>query len=669
MAEPLQLKDHYNETRIFIHRLWCVILFVLILIGVLVFRYYNLQITHHQNYATQSDRNRIHVQPIPPTRGLIYDRNGQLLAENQPSYTLTVIKERVDDLDRTLDLLASIISISENDLERFQKNLAKRRRPFEAIPLRFKLNEDEIAKLAVNKYRLEGVEVEAQLVRHYPYGELFAHSIGYVGRINDVELSQFSEEQVKAYEGTYSIGKIGIEKQYENTLLGNVGYQNVETNARGRVLKELERSDPTPGEDLHLFLDAEVQKAAQEALGDNRGAVVAIDVRNGGVIAIASTPSFDPNLFVTGISVKDYNRLRNSKDIPLFDRPLQGQYPPGSTLKPMLGLGGLHTGFLEPSRTIVDYGFYKLPGQARRYRDHIAWGHGKKVDLRQAIIESCNTFYYDLAYRMGIDNIYAFGSQFGLGKKTGIDLPSERRGNWPSREWKRDARGLAWYPGDSLNVGVGQGFVLTTPLQLAVMASTMAMRGELRAPRIVSDIIPPRLLEVKSALQVAAEESSLHRISNNVVEAHFPMSKLEVKEEHWDYVHSAMEQVIHGKKGTARRISHGIGYRMAGKTGTAQVISMGQDEKYDAEALKERQRDQALFIGFAPVENPQIAIAVLVENSGHGGEQSAPVARVVLDAYFDSEARRMALTNNDDQNDNKPLVDNTLRLRKEQTHD
>lgn len=644
MPEPLQLKDHYNETRTFIHRLWCVILFVVLLIILLVVRYYNLQITHYENYATQSDRNRIHVQPIPPTRGLIYDRNGKLLAENKPSYTLTVIKERVKDLDETLTFLSSIIPISESDLEKFQRNLKKRRRPFEAIPLRFQLDENEIAKLAVNKYRLEGVEVEAQLVRHYPYQELFAHSIGYVGRINDMELGRFTEDQSKAYEGTYSIGKIGIEKQYENILLGKVGYQNVETNARGRVLKELERSDPIPGDDLHLHLDVDVQKAAQEALGENRGAVVAIDVRSGGVIAIASTPSFDPNLFVTGISVKDYNRLRNSKDIPLFDRPLQGQYPPGSTLKPMLGLGGLHTGFLETSRTIVDYGFYKLPGQARRYRDHIAWGHGKKVDLKQAIIESCNTFYYDLAYRMGIDNIHAFGDQFGLGKKTGIDLPSERSGNWPSREWKRNARGLAWYPGDSLNVGVGQGFVLTTPLQLAVMASTMASRGELRTPRIVSDIVPPPLLESENSVEENSHDYFDRMTTDPFIETDVPKNIVSVAETHWDYVHNAMELVIHGAKGTARRISEGIGYRMAGKTGTAQVISIGQDEKYDAEALQERQRDQALFVGFAPAKNPQIAIAVLVENSGHGGEQSAPVARIVLDAYFESEAKRNALT-------------------------
>jgi len=461
MAEPLRLKDHSIEARVFTHRVAFMAAVVALMVGGLVYRYHSLQVTHYEDYATQSDRNRIHVQPIPPTRGLIYDRNGVLLADNRPSYTLTLVKERVPDLDQTLALLSDIITVTDNDLERFNKALDQRRRPFEAVPLRLQLSEAEIAKLAVNEYRLEGVEVEAQLVRHYPFAELFAHTVGYVGRINDREMAAFSEDEYRRYRGTYSIGKIGLEKQYEDLLLGTVGYQNVETNARGRVLRELERQDPQPGRDLHLYLDTEVQRTAMEALAGRRGSVVALDVNSGGVVAMASSPSFDPNLFVTGISVDDYTRLRDSLDNPFLDRSIQGQYAPGSTLKPMLGLGALHHDIITTEHTIEDIGYFLFDG--RRYRDHISWGHGKNVDLRQAIVESCNTFYYDLANRMTIDVIHDWGARFGLGSRTGIDIPSERSGIWPSRTWKRNARGVPWYPGDTINVGVGQGFVLVTP--------------------------------------------------------------------------------------------------------------------------------------------------------------------------------------------------------------
>lgn len=622
MSEHLQFKDHSSEARIFMARVWIVAFVVLAMVGALTARYYNLQVVHYQNYATQSDRNRIQVQPIPPTRGLIFDRNGVLLAENRASYTLSLTRELVPDMQVTLELLESLVDISANDLDKFQKSLDQRRRPFEAVPLRYQLTEEEIARLAVNEYRLEGVDVDAQLVRHYPFGELLAHNVGYVGRINDQELAAFDEDEYERYRGTFSLGKVGLEHQYEDILLGRVGYQNVETNARGRVLKELERKDPQPGQDLHLYLDVEVQRAAMEALGDQRGAAVAIDVNTGGVLAIATNPSFDPNLFVTGISFKDYRALNESLDKPLFDRALRGQYPAGSTLKPMLGLAGLHTGFIDPEHNITDPGFFRLPGDTRRYRDHISWGHGKAVDLREAIVESCNTFYYDLAHRMTIDKIHPFGVQFGLGQRTGIDLPSERSGSWPSREWKRQAQGVVWYPGDTLNVGVGQGFVLLTPLQMAVMTATLSTRGERRQPQLLHYVGQGD----KSEEQPGA-----------------PLSRMTVADEHWDYVLSSMEQVVHSPKGTARTISEGIQYRMGGKTGTAQIVGMAQDEEYDIELVAERRRDQALFVGFAPVENPQIAVGVIVENGAHGSTAAAPVARAVIDSYFASERRREAM--------------------------
>ncbi len=610
-AELQQLKDHTSEARVFSGRVALVSLFCLLLLIVVAVRYYTLQVINHQDYVTQSDRNRIQAQPIAPTRGLIYDRNGRILADNRPSYTLSVVKERVPDLEAALTLVGSLISVSDNDLERFDKALQQRRRPYQSIPLRYRLSEEEIALLAVNEYRLPGVEVEAQLVRYYPYKELFAHVLGYVGRINDVELNNFSEEEYERYEGTFTIGKVGLERYYEDTLLGQVGSQNVEINARGRVLKTLARQDPSPGRDLRLYLDVAVQQAAYDALGGQRGAVVAIDPRNGGVVAMVSTPSFDPNLFVTGISYKDYNDLNTSLDKPLFDRVLQGQYPPGSTLKPLLGLGGLQSQTIDASTQVRDPGFFRLPNQDRVYRDWKRGGHGQAVDLNQAIVESCNTFFYTLANRMGIDTIHAFGAQFGLGSRTGLDLPSEKSGIWPSREWKRNTQGVAWYPGDSINVGVGQGYVLLTPVQLAVMTATIAARGIRYEPQIVQP------------------EGDLT----------LPLNRVDMADEQWDYVLKAMEEVVHGRRGTAKAINKGMAYRMGGKTGTAQIVGMAQNEEYDIESVDKRQRDQALFISFAPVDNPSIAVAVVIENGEHGSA-AAPVARQVIDAYFESERAR-----------------------------
>jgi len=630
MSDHLQLKDHYNESRIFSHRVWFVFVVVFLLMGVLVYRYYELQITDYQDYATQSDRNRIQVQAIPPTRGLIYDRNGVLLADNRPSYTLTVVKERVDDLEETLTLLSSLLDVSDSDLERFQKNLAQRRRPFESILLRSELTEEEIARFSVNAFRLPGVEVEAQLVRYYPFGEAFAHSVGYVSRINAKELASFSEEQYESYRGTNAIGKIGIEKKYEQFLLGTVGYRNVETDARGRVLRELERFDPVPGQDLHLYLDAQVQTAAIEAMQGQRGAIVAVEVDTGGVIAIVSNPGFDPNLFVTGISSKDYRALNESKENPLFNRALQGAYEPGSTLKPMLGLAGLETGVITPATSINDIGYFQLPGVKRRFRDHISWGHGKAVDLKQAIIESCNTYFFNLANEMTISKIVPFGKQFGLGEKTGIDIPSERSGIWPSPEWKRKTRGLSWGLGDTLNVGIGQGDVLLTPAQLAVMTATMASRGRRPKLKVVQPTWQSDLLLMEQAIAQ-------------------PKNIVQVKDENWDYVLNAMEQVVHNPKGTARSISKGLAYRMAAKTGTAQSISIGQDQKYNADELEERYRDDALIIAYAPADNPKIAISVIVENKGHGGEIAAPIARKVLDTYYVAEQAREKLLSSEGQ--------------------
>lgn len=609
MLENNLIKDRYREGRIFAVRVVLAGLLMTTLFGVLVARFYNLQITDHAQYATASDRNRVHVRSLPPVRGLIYDRKGRLLADNRPSYTLSLVLERVDDVDTTLAELQTLLPISERDFTRFNKQRRQRRRPYEPVPLKYRLNEEEIALIAVNEYRLDGVEVQAELIRHYPYEQLLAHTVGYVGRINDREQTGFDEEAVKRYSGTHTIGKIGLEKRYESDLLGQVGYQNVETNARGRVLRVLEQTLPQPGEDLHLYLDVDVQQTGFDALAGRRGAVVAIDVNTGGVLAMVSTPSYDPNLFVTGISYKDYKALNESSDLPLYNRTLQGQYPPASTVKPLLGLAGLHYGVTDMRRTIYDPGFYQLEGDDRKYRDWKKGGHGRAIGLKQAIAQSCDTYFYDLAFRMGIDKMHEFGKHFGLGARTDIDIPSERSGNWPSRPWKKGARGLPWFPGDSLNMSIGQGFTTATPLQLAEMTATLAKRGTRHKPQLVK-----------------RQGERLHE--PEVVDY------IEVAQVHWDSIFESMIEVVHGLRGTGQRIRRGAKYKMAGKTGTAQVVGIKQDEEYDSEALAERHRDHALFIGFAPADNPKIAVAVIVENGEHGSTAAAPIARKIFDAYL-----------------------------------
>lgn len=612
MGDHLHLKDHSSEQRIYRHRVVVALLFVLVCLGILLSRYYSLQVVQYQQHATASDDNRIHVRSVAPSRGLILDRKGELLADNRPSYVLALVKERVKNLDKTLADVRSLISVSDDDIERFHKQ-QYRRRPYEPVALRHRLTEKEIALLAVNEHRLPGVKVVAQLVRHYPAGELYAHSVGYVGRINEREQAALNEER---YRGTDTIGKVGLEKFYEDRLLGEVGYEHVETNARGQVLRVLERTDPIPGETLRLHLDTFLQKTATEALADRRGSVVAVDVATGGVLAMVSTPSYDPNLFVTGISYKDYGALNTNLDLPLFNRSLQGRYPPGSTLKPMIALGALHDKIISAGYKVRDPGYYQLVNDERLYRDWKKGGHGAYVDLHHAIAESCDTFYYDVAFKMGIDRMHAFGAKFGLGAKTQIDMPSESRALWPSKEWKRARRKLPWFPGDSLNVGIGQGDVLTTPIQLALMTSVLANKGQGYYLSLVKEVggqpVTPK-----------------------------PLPKIEVTDEHWQDVYRAMRAVMHSGYGTARVAGSKASYRMAGKTGTAQVVGIQQDEEYDSEKLLERQRDHALFVGFAPYDKPKIAVAVIVENGEHGSSVAAPVARKVFDAYMKTDFLRI----------------------------
>ncbi|MBU0539764.1 MAG: penicillin-binding protein 2, partial [Gammaproteobacteria bacterium] len=602
-----QLKNTFYERRVYRHRVTLSILILLVMTMIVVGRYSQLQISDYDIYKTQSDRNRIQLLPIAPKRGLIFDRNGLLLAENIPSYTLTVVKERVQSLDDTLAVINEIIPLSDDDIEQFRKRLS-RRRPYEAVPLKFRVSDEDIAKLAVNRYRVPGVEIDAQLVRHYPQGELFSHMLGYVGRISEREVDVIDPVN---YSGTHHIGKIGLEKYYEELLHGTVGYQNVESNAHGRILRVLERHDPLPGGDITLSVDAYVQEVAYEALKGQRGAIVALNPRTGGVIAMVSAPGYDTNLFVNGISTADYNALQNDPDLPLYNRALQGQYPPASTIKPIWGLAGLHYGVVTPTTRIYDPGWFSLPDDSRKYRDWKRGGHGTSVNLEQAVVQSCDVYFYELAYKLGIDRLHSFATRFGLGDVTGIDNTNERAGLMPSREWKEKIRGGHWYPGETINVGIGQGFMLATPLQLAVATSVIASRGELRAPRLVA------------------------AVGDGPVASAPLLGKMEnVSNAQWDVVTHSMEQVVNSAQGTGRGLKAGLTYRMAAKSGTAQVVGIAAGQKYDSSALHARNRDHALFIAFAPADDPQIAVAVVIENGEHGGSVAGPAARKVIDAYL-----------------------------------
>ena len=627
MAEPLVLKDHSGESQVYFERIVQGFGFLLLLTLLMVARMFYLQIVQHDVYSTLSDQNRIQVQSLSPVRGLIYDRNGELIADNIPSQRVTITKELVDDLDETITALDKLIGISPSQIESFKRRLARRQRPYESVPILFRLTEEENAKVSVNKNAMPGVEVEAKLVRHYPMAELMAHAVGSVRRINEDDAKRINAID---YSGTDHIGKIGIEKYYENELLGKVGYRRVETDARGQIMgAPLDQTDPVPGNDLVLHVDTGLQQAASDALGDRRGTVVAIDPRSGGILALVSKPSYDPNLFVTGIDFKTYASLRDSIDVPLFNRATQSQYQPGSTIKPFIGLTGLVTGMAKADFAIEDPGWFKLPNNQRLYRDW-NWkktgsgGHGL-VNLDKAIYRSCNVYFYQLATKLGVDRIHEHLTLFGFGINTAIDLPEARSGLLPSREWKLGTRNEPWYPGDTVNIGIGQGDILVTPLQLASAVAILANRGRVVVPRML-------LAGVEPALPSRQRLADVELVPDHV----------------WDLIIGAMEKVVHrnegyGENGTAwAYIGRDIKYRMAGKSGTAQVVGIAQGEEYDEELLNERQKEHAWFVAFAPVDDPVIALAVLLENGGGGSRFASPIARDVLDYYLLNERYRVA---------------------------
>lgn len=605
------LRDPARETVLFRTRAYVAGALFAALLCLLFGRMVQLQVIEHAHFRTLSESNRVKILPLAPTRGLIYDRNGIVIAQNTPFYSLDVVPDAIKDMDALLADLSQIVRVSELDRERF-KRAVKRRHRFDNVPLRLRLTDEEVARFAVVRHRYPGVDVHARLSRDYPLGSLTAHVVGYMGRINERDLGRIDQRN---YRASTHIGKTGVERAYEDVLHGQVGYQHVETNAQGRILRVLLRQEATPGADLHLSLDSRLQATSEAALGDENGAVVAIDPRTGGVLAMVSTPSFDPNLFAQGISPDTFKALNGSPERPLFNRVLYGRYPPGSTLKPFVGLAGLEFGAQLASKKTFCPGFFSLPGHKHKYRDWKRAGHGK-IGLHGSIVESCDVYFYELAVELGIDRMHDFLSLFGFGEATGIDLGTESKGLLPSREWKFAKFNKPWYPGETVITGIGQGFTLTTPLQLAIATATLANHG-LR--------LQPQLVERMADTAAGTELVNAPRI----------VGQIELSSRrHWDVSVAAMKDVVHGKKGTARQLAKGIDYTIAGKTGTAQVFGIPQDAEYDEEKIQKKLRDHALFVAFAPSRNPTIAVAVIVENGGSGSTAAAPIAKRLIEHYL-----------------------------------
>jgi penicillin-binding protein 2 len=613
MKHQVELKNHQQEIFNFRLRLAISIGFVLLLVTILLLRFLYLQVWRHNYYQTLAESNRISIVPIVPNRGLILDRNGVVMAHNFSGYTLEITPSKVRNLEATINDLSTLVDIAPRDRKRFKKLLAESHN-FETLMIRNRLSDEEVARFAAQQYRFPGVEIKARLFREYPYADKTSHLIGYIGRINQTDVEQLEENEMAAnYRGSDYIGKTGLEQSYESELHGTTGVEQVEVDSAGRAVRVLSRTSPQSGNTLVLGIDAKLQEIAEQAFGNYRGALVAIDPTNGEVLAFVSKPGYDPSLFVDGIDPQSWDELNNSPDHPLNNRALRGQYPSGSTIKPFMALAGLFYNIRAPAHAISDPGYFTLAGSSHQYRDWKKGGHGS-VDLFKSIVISCDTYYYGLAVEMGIDNIYNFLSRFNFGKKTGIDLEGETSGLLPSQEWKMKRYKQKWYAGDTVSVGIGQGYSLVTPMQLAFATATLANNGIGYKPHLVR--------EVRSA-----------RDGESRLIATQPAFDLKLDPAHLELVKSAMAAVTQ-PGGTAAQASAGANYHIAGKTGTAQVVGMKQGEKYDASKIDERHRDHAWFIAFAPAEQPKIALVVLAENGGHGGGTAAPIARKVMDYYL-----------------------------------
>lgn len=611
------IKDHAQEARQFGTRAMTAFVIIAVAVSLLALRFVYLQIVSFEEFSTRSTSNQVRVTPVAPNRGLIYDRRGRPIAENRPAYRLELVPEKVEDLDEVIAELGLLVDLPEDVLERFGKN-RQQHRVFDSVPLKFNLSEEEVARFAVNRHRFNGVEVVPYLARHYPYGALLTHVLGYVGRLDVNDLNRIEQgNQGGNYRGTTHIGKTGIERYYESRLHGASGIEKVETNAQGRILQVLERVDPVHGDDLVLSLDVAVQQAAWDALADRPGAVVAMDPNDGTILAMVSKPAYDPNLFVHGISPSDYRDILSAPGRPLFNRTLLGGYEPGSTIKPFIGLAGLELGVVNDSDEVFSGGEYYLPNVSRPYRDWKRGGHGS-VNIYEALEESVNSYFYQLALDLGIDRMHAYLAQFGFGAPTGLDLLGESSGVLPSREWKRGRYNLPWYPGETVITGIGQGFNVVTPLQLNNALSTLANGGTRYEPRLLF------------ASKRVGDRQAVRNLAP--VAAQVPVANVA----NWETVREGMRRVVHGVKGTARAIKPESGMQIAGKSGTAQVAAQERDEDMD-ETTAEHLRHHALFIAYAAFAEPSIVVTVVVEHGGGGSSQAAPVARAVIDAWLEQE--------------------------------
>lgn len=605
------IRDYRAEKRIFLHRALFSFMGIILLVGILFTNLYNLQVTHFNEYKTRSNDNRIKVIPVAPNRGLIFDRNGIILAENKPVYNLEITPLKTKDLQETVNELTKLMELTEDQVAKFEKDRHRSRR-FKATTIKSQLTEEEVARFAVNSHRFSGVEVKAYLKRFYPYGAVLTHMLGYVAKINDKDIKNLAEEDKLAnYKATHDIGKLGLEKYYENDLHGTIGYQKVEVNSRGRIIRTLEYLPPIPGKDLVLNVDIKLQIYVTKLIKNKRGAAVVLNPQDSSILAMVSTPSYDPNLFVHGISSKAYNKLLTDPDRPLVNRVTLGIYPPASIVKPAIAVAALSENVITPETTRYDPGYWHIPNSTTRpFRDWLPWGHGA-VNVLNSLEESVDTFYYQIAFDMGIDRISKWMRNFGYGEYTGIDIGEESKANMPTREWKRARYNKPWYQGDTIPVGIGQGYWTATPIQLAKVLAVIVNDGIVRPPHLVNEIIT---------------DNGVEQIK---LTPYPPVTG--VKQAYWDIAKEGMFRVNHGKKGTARRSFMTSKYLTAGKSGTAQVFGLAENEKYDANEIDERLRDHALYVAFAPFKDPKVALSIVLENAGGGSSNGAPIARRIFD--------------------------------------
>ncbi|KAB0477443.1 penicillin-binding protein 2 [Vibrio chagasii] len=611
MRRRNKFRDHKLEARLFRSRAVFAFICIVLLAGLLVLNIYCLQVTQHEYYQTRSNSNRIKIIPVPPTRGLIYDRNGIILAENVPVFSLELVPEKIENISETIEKLRGIIDISQEQEERFKKNL-KRARRFSSIPLLDNLNDEQVARFSVNRYKYPGVDVMATLKRHYPYADILTHSLGYVARLNQSDLNRLiTEGKDHNYKATRNIGKIGIERYYEDVLHGKVGYQEVEVNSRGRVIRTLKYVPPVSGQDITLNIDVELQSYIHKLLGGRKGAAVVVDPHDNGVLAMVSSPSYDPNAFVGGISNHDYKALLTNRNRPLINRATLGTYSPGSTIKPFIAVAALKERSITPRTKVRSVGAWRVPNSSTRaFRDWLKWGHGN-VDVTQSIEQSVNTFFYQIAYDMGIDSLSNWMMMFGFGESTGIDIFEETSANMPTRAWKRNRFNKPWYIGDTIPIGIGQGYWTATPIQIANATSILVNNGR------------------KKPLQLLDSLSNQNDSTKNKLVESPPIQG--VPSNYWELARYGMYLVNHGKNGTSRKVFRNALYKSAGKSGTSQVFGLAENEEYDADNTPEHLRDLALFTGFAPYEEPEIVVTVILENAGGGSFNSAPIVKKIFD--------------------------------------